>query len=1176
MASTIEEVERLISEAVSSGFRGRLLERGLARSMIWKDGELPEGSPSFSEKLSHDLLSYGYSLLSLAIRLRDLGGDDLLCRMAFEKSGTAISDVIQNGTPDDPEKGFHRVLASSAFHLGRYSAKAFSLINCNLEQQNLSSIEKLLSLLMLRQFDQIESMILQWKASGEGSDEMLAERLEVEVDRLSQLANTDEELEEYGISSIELSFIQKAIEDNYFSSIFEFLFALETGNRGFVDSAIDRIDTNLTVCRELNLLPQWWLLRLTKHLLRDLWESSFHEIIPGPQNDGHDTDWNLLRWLFIASLYKRNKAEVDLWPSQIEGAKRAVNDSDDLVVSLPTSSGKTRVAELSILRCLAIGKRVLFITPLRALSAQTESSLRKTFSPLGKKVSSLYGSIGTSDFEQDVLRAQDIIVGTPEKLDFALRNDPTLIDDVGLVILDEGHMIGLNEREINYEVQIQRLLKRQDADERRIVCLSAILPSGDQFEDFVGWLRQDKGGDAIHSNWRPTDLRFGEIVWGGTSARINFSIGGERPFIPNFVTPFVPPYPNPGFRQNSFPNNAQELTLASAWKLTEDNHTVLIYCPQRSSVDAFAVAIVDLNRRGALRSVLDVPYSKIELALILGGEWLGDNHAILECLKIGVAVHHGALPTPFRKEMEKLLREGVLKITVSSPTLAQGLNLTATAVIVHSLYRSGKLIDASEFKNVVGRAGRAFVDTHGLVLHPIFEGHDWRKREWEILANDTTARDMESGLFKLIAFFILRIASSLPDHSVEQVAEYILNNTNVWSFPVVTSESEQERDESNEAWNKHLVLLDTALLSMLGEEEIPTEEIPNALDELLNSSLLQRRLERQNDEIQRLFKDFLAQRGKHIWAVSSAEQRKGYFLAGVGLTTGQKLDEIAPEANSLLVSANAQILSGEVQDAVESVILLCELLFEIDPFIPTTLPEDWRQIVNAWLKGESLKEQNFSSLNDTLKFVEDGLVYRLPWGLEAIRVRAEVNNDIILDGMTFDSFEVGLLVPSVENGSLNRSAAMLMQAGFSSRLEAIRAVSETGASFSNSREFKAWLSSDALNSYISTIELLNANTAKLWKSFIGEFKPNDDTVWQGTTVILPVNWESDITGSIGKLVRLHNEDDGVTKILSSEGDIIGSLRERYALSKSGVYRVKVEVNNFVSVDYWGAGTVFQI
>ena len=186
------------------------------------------------------------------------------------------------------------------------------------------------------------------------------------------------------------------------------------------------------------------MLRITKHLLQDLWDSSFHKIIPGPQNDGHDTDWNLLRWLFITSLYKRNKAEIDLWPSQLEGARRAVKDDDDLVVSLPTSAGKTRIAELCILRCLAIGKRVLFITPLRALSAQTESSLRKTFLPLGKTISSLYGSMGTSDFEQDVLRTQYIIVGTPEKLDFALRNDPTLIDDVGLVILDEGHMIGLS------------------------------------------------------------------------------------------------------------------------------------------------------------------------------------------------------------------------------------------------------------------------------------------------------------------------------------------------------------------------------------------------------------------------------------------------------------------------------------------------------------------------------------------------------------------------------------------------------------------------------------------------------------------------------------------------------------------------------------------------------------
>ena len=88
---------------------------------------------------------------------------------------------------------------------------------------------------------------------------------------------------------------------------------------------------------------------------------------------------------------------------------------------------------------------------------------------MGKSISTLYGSIGTSRFESDALKTRDIIVATPEKLDFALRNDPSILDDVGLVVLDEGHMIGLGEREVRYEAQIQRLLSREDADSRRIV-----------------------------------------------------------------------------------------------------------------------------------------------------------------------------------------------------------------------------------------------------------------------------------------------------------------------------------------------------------------------------------------------------------------------------------------------------------------------------------------------------------------------------------------------------------------------------------------------------------------------------------------------------------------------------------------------------------------------------------
>jgi RAD3-like DEAD/DEAH box helicase len=685
MASTIEELESDITQAISPGFRGRLLDRGQARSMIWKDGILPPNAPGFSPELSYDLLSYGYSLFGMGLRLREMEGNPEIYRAAFSKAASSIEDVIYKGDPDDVVHGFHNVLAASAYHLARYSAKAYSLLRGVLNEGNISFIERGLCQVILRELDSLEADIFEWKLNEYGSDANLANIIDQEVERVKAVEGEDVLPEEYSVESIELPIVDTAITDNYYSALSLFLMSLESGDEEFLDQSIATLQVGLDISSELNLVPQWWVHRITIHLLDDLWSSSFHKILPIEPPDGNGQDWLSLRWYFIALLYKRRKSEIDLWPSQLEGARRAIDQSDNLVVSLPTSAGKTRIGELCILRCLAAGKRVLFVTPLRALSAQTEVGLRKTFTPLRKSVSTLYGSIGTSDFEQDAIRTKDIVVGTPEKLDFALRNDPSLIDDVGLIVLDEGHMIGLNEREIRYEVQIQRLLKRPDANARRIVCLSAILPEGEQLEDFVYWLRRDEEGEAVKSEWRPTDLLFGEVVWKGTSGILNIKVGNEKPFIPGFIKSSIPSLPNPGVRKKPFPKNAQELSLATAWRLIADNHTVLIYCPQKSSVEAFAKVIVDLNKRGALPTVLSVPEEKLKLAKTLGFEWLGEGHPILECLNIGVAVHHGSLPTPFRKEIEKLLRAGILKLTISSPTLAQGLNLTATAVIIQSL-----------------------------------------------------------------------------------------------------------------------------------------------------------------------------------------------------------------------------------------------------------------------------------------------------------------------------------------------------------------------------------------------------------------------------------------------------------------------------------------------------------
>src|SRR5439155_25544338 len=136
------------------------------------------------------------------------------------------------------------------------------------------------------------------------------------------------------------------------------------------------------------------------------------------------------------------------------------------------------------------------------------------------------------------------------------RNDPSLLDDVGLVILDEGHMIGLEEREVRYEVQIQRLLRRADAATRRIVCLSAILPEGEELDDFVAWLSQDGDDNLVKSKWRPTRLRFGELTWSNNQCRLTLSVGNENPFVPRCLVGRIATH---GTRKIPFPRDHREL-----------------------------------------------------------------------------------------------------------------------------------------------------------------------------------------------------------------------------------------------------------------------------------------------------------------------------------------------------------------------------------------------------------------------------------------------------------------------------------------------------------------------------------------------------------------------------------------------------------------------------------------
>lgn len=1166
MPRTVQEITARIENATRPGFRGRLLARGLARNLIWSHGQIPEGGQRFSPLLTSDLLSYGVALFRLALELRSQERHSIAAFNAFERAGEAIESVVRDGDPEFNERGFYTVLAAAAYHLGHFSARAFSLFPSELEALNLSPAERSVTLLMRRDLAGLRAVLLNY-AGERGFDETLGAHL-------SRIEDADGGTVDHGVFLTLNALYHKAL------AIFDY--ALESGDGNALQTALAMLEEGAAAAEEYVSVPFWWIFTLTRHLLDDLWDQSLHVRLPQSPDDGPESQWAGLRRLFIAKLGKQSRAEIELWPSQLQAAARALDMSDDLVAALPTSAGKTRIAEISILRALALGKRVVFVTPLRALSAQTERSLRQTFTALGFSVSSLYGSSGTTGDDADSLRNRNIVVTTPEKLDFALRNDASLLDDVGLVVFDEAHTIGAGEREIRYEVLVQRLLRRQDADGRRIVCLSAILPQGEQLQDFLSWMRQDQPGDAIAVNWRPTRQRFGEIYWRDNKAltakgdlsknvaTLRFRLDEIGDDDAPYVDAFVAGQPARGQQRKPLPRDRRDLCLMSTWRLVAEGQSVLLYCPERRSVIPLARLLIDLVERGYLPSLLQCDPVLLTEALNIGREWLGENHPAVKCLRFGVAVHHGQLPRPFLRAIERLLKDQLAKVTIASPTLAQGLNLSATTVLFCSLTRSGVLISGEEFANVAGRAGRAFVDVEGQVLCAIWESK--HLRDWERLLKAARARNLKSGLLQLILDFCNRIAFK-KEIAVDKVLEYVTGNANIWTPPrrkVLNSEEEKkEQEEFERKWRADLACLDSALLSLV-QHDMPIEILAQAIDDALKGSLWERSLQHENETAQKISKILLERRAECIWKSSTPVQRRGYFFAGVSLSTGLYLDKHADKLNVLLVAADTAFAHGDLESASTSLIGFTEIAFAIEPFRPDELPPDWKAIVKAWISGHSMSDLAGDKDEELLEFIEDALVYRLVWAMEAVRVRQSAIDEEL------EWPNAGRAAVALETGTPDYCAALLIQNGLASRIAAMKAVADCPAHFTDIKGMRQWVRSRCVTEKEAYPHWPTPESATLWRAFVNGLTVTSTATWTIQNWNANVTWDQESPPDGTHVRLLYDQSHQNMRVFSTDLEPLGFLPYRWQYEPAGIALGQLSGSQrAIAITYLGPSDLFS-
>ena len=447
-------------------------------------------------------------------------------------------------------------------------------------------------------------------------------------------------------------------------------------------------------------------------------------------------------------------SRIELWESQRQALSSGLLEAPSgFSIRMPTSAGKTRVAELAIIKMLVADgvNKAIYVAPFRSLADEVEESLTPTLADLGLRVSSVLGGFEVDELEAQIIGGADLIVTTPEKLALLTRISPELLLDVGLVILDEGHVIEDRDRGVGYELLLTKLLRRM-VPEAKVLFVSAVI-SSENAADFAEWLCLNRQA-LIESQWRPARQLIG--VYNAERDRIEYPLegpvaGAAAPFVLGAASSHDYIDYTPKLRRQktvSFPNRAKgEIVAELAIKFARQG-PVLIFATSRGNAESIARTI---QRGLQLRRQTDdvempEPFSRARerparAATEVASLWLGKDSLVTSLLTEGIGVHHAGLPDAVRKAVEADCRGGLLPVIVSTTTLAQGVNLPVKTVIVHSISRyaddegdgSGGMteINSRELWNMIGRAGRATRETEG---HVILAAKDtYQARQYERL-----------------------------------------------------------------------------------------------------------------------------------------------------------------------------------------------------------------------------------------------------------------------------------------------------------------------------------------------------------------------------------------------------------------------------------------------------------
>lgn len=373
----------------------------------------------------------------------------------------------------------------------------------------------------------------------------------------------------------------------------------------------------------------------------------------------------------------RDNGYGDLWPSQRDAAPLAVG-GENIVLAVPTASGKSLVAYLALLSKALKGAHGLYLVPLRALASEKFDDLKALGGALGLKVAIATGDL---DAEDPQLARYDIVVATSEKADALMRHKAQWLTNMGCIVADEVHLLGDASRGPTLEVLLARF--RQLNPKAQVVALSATIQNSRQLAD---WL----GATHIKTEWRPVTLREGILYGRGIQYLDNEKV--------------------------EIDSDLEDASLALTEDAVKKGGSAIVFVSTRKSTEALAEKLAMAVRR---HLPADTERVLQEAAASLGGaEGTSVEKKLAKCILGGAAFHHAGLRGSERSLVERLFKQGHIRALSATPTLAAGVNLPARRVIVRDLFRydvneGNRPIPVLEYKQMAGRAGRPRFDKVG-------------------------------------------------------------------------------------------------------------------------------------------------------------------------------------------------------------------------------------------------------------------------------------------------------------------------------------------------------------------------------------------------------------------------------------------------------------------------------